>query len=510
MLSLFGGNKSDHPMADLKEARRILDEVPAGDSFKAVDELAHWLESARTAQGLKPDYQAQLLCLIDEAAQVHVRKLQRDYLSNPRLSKFQEQRLWGAIHFYWTEAAKAFAASIELFSAGAKGADALKNALPLLTVRALRALAAQMKWQYLRYGPFDDSLWGVVARVYALAESRKYAQTKVTVYPAIPGDSTPEQEFLRAVMLAASSPDCLLPVEMEIAERLIAHFSVAFKLSLDQQPDIAYWIDLATSHPPLRLARPPQHAPTLRFCAAGKATADLDQLIQGISASGVVPSTVNLGGTYEPKAVLEVLCHLALYWSTKPPERRHPRHRVKSRLNVTPGFDGVHSMLGVDINLDFDPNRVENWIVEDVSAGGFGASIPQIKGEWLKVGCLVALQPEGGDNWLIGVIRRLNRDAAQQGSVGIQSLARAAAAVQLRVQSGQVSSADAESAILLNPSPDAIEAQFLLKAGVHVPGQNFEFDRDGKTVLLMQTAVIERGDDYELVRARQMIRDTGE
>lgn len=510
MLNLFGGNKSDHPMADLKEARRILEEVPSGDAYKALDELAHWLESVRGAQGLKPDYQAQLYLLIDEAAQLHLRKLQRDYLSNPRLSKFQEQRLWGAIHFYWTQAALAFPASIDLFATGAKGADALKNSLTLLTVRALRALAAQMKWQYIRYGPFDDSLWGVVAKVYALAELRKYAQTKVTVYPSVAGDSTPEQEFLRAVMLAASSPDCLLPAEMEIAERLIAHFSLSFKLSLDQQPDIAYWIDLATSHPPLRLARPPQHAPTLRFFAAGKASVDLEQLIQSINATGMVPSSVNLGGVYEPEAVLEVLRHLALYWSPKQPERRHPRHRVKSRLNVTPGFDGLLSMLAVDIFLDFDQNRVENWIVEDVSAGGFGASIPQIKGEWLKVGCLVGLQPEGGNNWLIGVIRRLNRDSAQQGSVGIQSLARAAVPVALRVQSGQVASSDAESAILLNPSPDAVEVQFLLKTGVHVPGQNFEFDSDGKTVLLMQTAVIERGEDYELVRARQMIRDTGE
>jgi len=85
MLNLFGGSKSDHPMADLKEARKILDEVPAGDAHKALDELAHWLESVRGAQGLKPDYQAQLYLLIDEAAQLHLRKLQRDYLSNPRL-----------------------------------------------------------------------------------------------------------------------------------------------------------------------------------------------------------------------------------------------------------------------------------------------------------------------------------------------------------------------------------------------------------------------------------------
>ena len=37
MLNIFGGGKPDHPMADLKEARRILEEVPAQDAFKALD-----------------------------------------------------------------------------------------------------------------------------------------------------------------------------------------------------------------------------------------------------------------------------------------------------------------------------------------------------------------------------------------------------------------------------------------------------------------------------------------
>ena len=506
MLNLFGSSKPDHPMAELKDARRILDEIPANDAFRALDELTHWLESVRTTEGFKPDDRVQLAQLIDEAAQVHARKLQRDYISNPRLSKFQEQRLWGAIHGFWGEVAQLYTACMDLYSSGAKGADAIRNLLPLLTARALRALAAQIKWRYIRYGPFDNSIWASLAKVYALAETRKFTQARVAVYPGSPGESSPEQEFLRVAMLAASSPDSLLPMEMEIAERLIAHFSTSFKLVPEQQPDIAYWIDLAVGHPPLRLARPPQHAPSLRFFAAGKASQELDELIKTIAASGQVPSTIGLGGSYDAGMVLEVLKHLALYWSPKPPERRHPRHRVKSRLNVTPGLQGLHSMLDPSSSLDFNQGHVENWIVDDVSAGGFGATIPQVKGEWLRVGCLVGLQPEGGENWVIGVIRRLNRDTALQGSVGIQSLARIAIPMRLQVQGGS----DAESAILLNPAAEALEVQFLLSPGVFVPGQSFQFERNGKTVLLMQASVIERGDDYELLRARQMIQDTSE
>jgi hypothetical protein len=503
MISLFGSKKPDHPMADIKEAKKLLEDLPTGDAFKCADELAHWLESVVTAEGFKPEYRAQLIQLLDETAQAHLRKLTRDYMASPRLPKYQEIRLWTALHEYWRHAASAYVSCIDLYAAGAKGADALKGAMPLLLARALRALAAQIKWMYVRYGPMDLSVWGVIARVYAFAEQRKLAQLAVTVYPGIPGDSTPEQEFLKAVMLSASSPDSLLPLEMELCERLIAHFCASFTLRLDLQPDIAYWIDLATSQAPLRLARPPQHAPTLRFFAAGKALQDLEQLTRTVKTTGSVPSQVNLGGNYPAEAVLDALNHLALYWSPKPPERKHQRHRVKSRLNVTYGYDGVLAALGDSGTRDSAGS--ETWIVENVSAGGFGAGIPEIKGDWLKIGCLLGLQPEGGNNWVLGVIRRVVRDSPFKGSVGIQTIARSAQLVHFSAGGAT------ESGLVISDGSDTPgEARVLLRAGSFVPGQNLEYQKGDAAHLLLPQGVIERGEEYELVRFREMIRDTSE
>ena len=503
MISLFGSKKPDHPMADIKEARKILGELPANDAFKCADELTHWLESVMAEEAFKPENRAQLVQLLDETAQIHLRKLARDYLVSPRLAKFQEIRLWKAIYEYWRQAALAYAGCIDLYATGAKGADALKASMPMLLARALRALAAQVKWMYVRYGPMDQSVWGNIAKVYALAETRKFAQSQVTLYPGIPGESTPEQEFLKAVMLAASSPDSLLPLEMELCERLIAHFCASFTLRLDLQPDIAYWIDLATSQAPLRLARPPQHAPSLRFFAAGKALEELEGLIDTIKTSGNVPAQVNLGGSYPAETVLDVLNHLALYWSPKPPERRHQRHRVKSRLNITHGYDGVLAVLGGAPNQD--SSGAESWIVENVSAGGFGAGVPEIKGDWLKIGCLLGLQPEGGDNWVLGVIRRLQREIPQKGTVGIQTIAKSARLVQLSVSGGT----GGETGMLISDGSDSPgEARVLLRPGGFVPGQNMEYQKGELTCLLMPQGVVGSGEEYEVVKFREMIRDT--
>jgi len=294
---------------------------------------------------------------------------------------------------------------------------------------------------------------------------------------------------------------------VDLVERLIAHFSGSFKLTLEHQPDLVYWLDLAVSQPPQRLARPPQITPTLRFFGAGGALNELGQAVAVLNSTNAVPSGLGLDDSYAPEVVLDALNHLALYWSPKPPARKTPRHKVKSRLAATWGFDGVLAALDPG-RANPEENRVESWVVENVSAGGFGASVPQIKGDWLKIGCLVGLQPEGGHNWVIGVIRRFNRETAQQGAVGIQTLARAALPVKVKPENATGATRDGKPAIMLNPSDSATETQLLLPPGVLAGGQNLELERDGKFFLLMPAGLVESGEDYEQVRFRQMIRET--
>src|SRR5258706_747925 len=103
---------------------------------------------------------------------------------------------------------------------GQKGWEDLKQSVPLLTARALHALAAQMKWQHIRYGPPDNTLCIMFAKIYALAENRKYSQSQAIAYAGLSGVTSPEQEFLKAVMFAAPPPDSLLPGRIVLCERL--------------------------------------------------------------------------------------------------------------------------------------------------------------------------------------------------------------------------------------------------------------------------------------------------
>jgi hypothetical protein len=507
MLGIFNGPRSDHPLADLKEAKRLLEGLPASDPLRSLGEITHWLDSVRAEASFKPESRAQLIQLLDEAGQAPARRLAREYLSASRLGKQQETQLWTAMHAFWEQSALGYVTCLDAYATGAKGGDALKRAVPLLGVRALRALAAELKWLQLRYGPVDERLWTMLCRTYALLGSRRLSKTSVAVYPGVATESTAELEFLRAAMFSACSPDSLLPLEIEVAERAIALWAPHFLLVPQHQPETPYWIDLTQSKPPVRMARPPQPGPGIRFLGAGRAGAELEAMVQQVRKHREVPPAIALGGACTPDTVLGVLEHLGDCWSPKLTERRHPRHRVKSRLTIAWSFDGILDVLRPGGSPSLDGTRFESWIVENVSVGGFGALVPQVRGDWLRIGCLLAMQPEGGDNWLIGVVRRLSRPSLQQAAVGIQTLARSATPIELRVQVGATTTLDTETAILLDPDQLGGEVQILLRPGVHAPGESFTFDYKGLRTMLLPLGVAERRHDYELLRCNHLIRD---
>jgi hypothetical protein len=501
MLKLFGGGRPDHPMADPREARRILAELPAQDPFKALEELAHWHESIGAAEGFRLENRIALLVQVDDAAQPRARKLARDYCAAARPSRVQENRLWTHCHEYWRQAGIAYAHCVERFLQEAKPAEAARLQLPQLLMRTLRSLAQHLKWMHLRYGPIDTAVWGILNRVYAFAESRGVAAAKAAAYAGQP-ESTPRQEFLRAAIFSASSPDSLLPREIQLAERLIGDYSADFALAEAQAPELPYWIDLARPMAPLRVARSPQPGPTVRFLGGGGALAALQSLIAKIEASGQVPSGVNLGDTYEPETALDAMQHLAMYWSPVPPERRHPRHNVKSRLAIVQGFDSVRQVLAPEDPTSFQRPVEEAWIVENVSAGGFGAVVPQAKSDWLKVGALLGMQPEGGSNWIAGMVRRVNRVSGQQARVGIQTLSKAPQSLELDLRGARV-----PALLLPGGEPGSLETSIALKPAIFAAGANAEAEHGGRQHLYIPQGVAERGEDYEIVRFREMVRE---
>ena len=507
-LNLFGG-KVDHPMADPKQAQQRVAELPA-DPAKALQEISELLDSIVHTDGFKLDRQFENIDLLDGAAKNHQRKLAQDYLAMPRQQKYHENRLWTAVYGLWKHLGDAYVHCVHGHEANLGGASAIKKNMPVIVARAIRTLTLQLKWVLLRYSLPEARIWADLARLYKLAEDKGYATGTVAIYPGSHGSGAVQQEFLKAMMLWASSTDGLPPVRQEIAERAVAHFASSFRLSRTAD-GCTHCFDLAGPKAPERLFKDAASHPGMRFFGAGEALVALDRMSAQIRERGAIPPDVNLGGNYEKDVVLGVLKHLAMQWSDKAPVRSSERRQTAARITVVPGMSDIFGVLdpASTDELDFSQEQAapsaESWIVVNVSEGGYGAIIPPQKSDWIKVGTLVGVQSEVEKHWGIGLIRRITRDEHQQRRVGIQLLTRSAIPIKVAKSGGSAS--DLQPAILLSTSPDK-QGEFgvVLRHGLFNGRDSLDMAVKSKGYLLMPSSIVEDGEDFDWAKYKVMQR----
>ncbi|MCZ7563640.1 MAG: hypothetical protein M5U08_07345 [Burkholderiales bacterium] len=506
MLKVFGLGAATHPLVDERERSRVLREVSGLESHRAVEELARWLRSTAIDADLRADKKAGIVRSLEAAGRVPMHMLAREYLATPRLSKLQEEHLWGGIHGFCAAAAAGYLRCAAAIAPDARAAAAKPNQVVPIAVHALRALGTQLKWEHMRYGPIDRGLWTEINRLYERLEAAGLAGLAVREFPGSPSRTSPELEFLRIAMFGACSPGSLLPAQIEIADRLTARFARWFRIASHPGPATPYRIDLAQGAPPARCVGEVSAAPAARFFGADTGHERLVALREEIASTGEAPPDLAPGAPAGADDVLEVIDHLAHYWASRLASRKYPRHGIRSRLTVVWGFEGVLDALDPLASLSFEKRAMESWIVENASAGGVGALVPSIPGEWLQVGCLVAMQPEGGMNWLLGTVKRLTRIDEASAHVGIQTLARSPTPVEFRVQTGNATALKPETGVLLDPGYTEAEVPVLLRACTNEPGRTFLLEREGRHTQLVPMAVTARGPDYEVVRCRQLVR----
>lgn len=500
------GSKNEHPLASPREMRKILDELPKDNAFKALDEIAGWLESVAGIDDFPAERLYEVALALQEAAYPHLKRLSREYFQAARLSRSEEKRLWSINYGFWRLLAGAYERCLRQVAAKPKPGELSSSVLPALSARLIAALGAVLKWEQFHYGPMRPELWLPLGQALLAAEAGDVADKAVSLVGRA-GMTSPVAEYQKVMVFQAASLGSLLPLEIEIAERLIAHFLGGFVFTRNALVDSVYWSDLKLAQPPLRLARMPACAtPTQRFIKPAGAHQEMVALLDVLERGGDVPTDIDLGGQYQPKLVARVLKHLASYLAPIPPQRKHDRHRVMHRMSVLHGLVNAFVVFSGEFGGRPAGLPVESWVVENVSRGGFGAVLGDVPGEWLKVGALIAMQPEGGDNWLIGVVRRYHRQSETEARIGIESLARQANAQEVRVRSASSYGAAAATPVLLlldGNEPD--ELRVILPYGSFSPRESLEYVRNGQRLVLAPVALLEQTADYELARYRQSV-----
>jgi hypothetical protein len=502
VINWFGRSKSEHPLADVRKVHELIAKLPTGDSAQALGEIAGWLELMSHADDLGLEPRLKNLDLLDTAARLHEHALMVEYLGTPRQKKTHEQKLWSAAFGFWKELGEGYLKCLRQYEEDAKNAGTGKDTVPLFMGRAMRALKQQLKWVLLRYEIVESRIWRDMARLYQVAESRNFADHAVAVYPGTAAAGTVKQEYLKALMLAASSPESLPPVGQDLASRLVAHFAGMFLLESKPVSGCTHWFDLAAPNRPVRLLRNVPQVPTVRYIGAGPALRELEQVRAHIAYTRSLPEGLDLDGKHDDEMVQGLLKHLEQDWAGKTQARQHERRKVATRVTVVPGLDEIIEALEFANNdsLDFTHRQsAESWIVEDMSEGGYGAVIPAVAGDWVEVGSLIGVEGETFRDWRIGLIRRVTRNAQHQQRVGVQLLTQHGALVSLTLSKD--TAAAPQPAVLI---PSSLVEQTDVDIVAHRDnweGRDFvEMRADDRSYLLKPKETVERGSDYDLVR----------
>lgn len=506
MLGRFGG-KPDHPMAQLRETRRILAELESRDAFGALEEITHWIRSVAETEGFGAGERLQRYCLLDEAAQSRERRVARDFLAVAGTGPFQEHRLGSLLAAFWSTLAQAYRSA---FAQAASSARVAPNAtlLPLAVARGFRAHGQQLKWALMRYQAPEPGVWQGLAAIYLFGESREILHTPVELYPGAPHPAPPVRELLKALMLWLAAPDALSPGKLEIAERLAGHLAEHFRLARHEGATVVHYFDLERPGPPGRVSPTAREKPHRVFISPGEAWSQLPRLAERVARGGV-PLEVDGGLSLDPPMVIDVLRHLERHWSPQPPLRREARHRAAVPLRVVTGFDRILQALhGLEAVL---ADKLQRWTADNISSGGFSAQIPRRDGERLQVGTLLALQPEGAKRWGVGVVRRLSRGEPSQ--VGVETLAHGVLLVSLEVEGGSFPATragrEAQQGILLGEDAARDEVRLVLKGGLYAPGRRLLMGLDREARLLVPVALEEQGDEFDLGRFRVVNSEAG-
>lgn len=474
------------------------------EPLAALQELAALMDLLFSGNRIAAGQAYPIADLLDRTGRPHFRKIGQDYvLGHKQLTRFQNDRAWNAVTIYLSELVKVYRFCLAQYEVGARGSRNLGRMLPTIATRTARACAARMKWYNLRYSPIELAQWQELASVYLLAESAGFARESLSLYRKAAQDSSVEQEFLRATMLAVASPGSMLPEQIEVAERLIAQCAPHFLIGTRPSDSMRFFIDMHSDAGPHRIPLSGRIPVTARAFGAGNAIGELHRIMERLEAGRLTRAELGLTQEFDFELIRAAGRHLLRYWDPPLPDRRSPRQQEYAQISVVYDFDEVTAKVGaVALQSPFVAEQ-ETWLVENHSPYGLRARVPSPQGLWITVGSLVAFREEDESLWSVGVVRRLVRKRDDTREVAVETLSRGGSAVTVlpRIAGKQKAPEDGVLSVLLPGTAGAgEEVKLLSPPGTFSDTLPLEMRAYDRAYTLFPVELIETGADFQIAR----------
>ncbi|WP_283149956.1 hypothetical protein [Silvimonas soli] len=472
--SLF--SKDASPLDNPRQVTAWCSKLELADPQAQRDKVAAVVDEFLTSQRKPVPELLEALIKIDNGVQVGFERIRYQYVSNPRMPKEIEQKLWRDI----TGLANSMVAAYQRF-AKVEAADAEKQAwdalMPLVLARSLHYVAILAKWHYFRFDRVPPQLWTQAHSMYRLSEIDGFDCNPFPLYPHHGAEvSSCADEYIQLLMLNTVASNNLSVRQLDWTDQWLDKWSRNVLLARRFQPDHHHFcVNLSGKQGPEKIAEDSRGDP-YRYWGIFELLNEVQALISKLEA-GAAPQTLGLGNDCRAPACLELLKHLDVFWSMSIRNAqisRSDRHAVSKEAHVVSGLDRLFRHVRVDNDkfsrqpagtkpiVDDDeimdmrlygfvssrtrarqaqtPQVVQrteqadwqSWRIENESEGGFGATLEAEGAEWVRPGVLLGMRIGQEDTWKVCVVRRLSRVNELQVYTGVQLLSGTPVAVSIQ------------------------------------------------------------------------------
>jgi hypothetical protein len=444
------------PLRNPAQTRRFIARLPAGDLLEVQRHSLELLANFPVGGGEVTAPQLEALLALDARLEPVIADLTRQYTENYQKSSTVESRLWHSVF----DLVKAFIAAYNVALSGGFGhADhrRWRAILPWALVRLAHYRGLDGKFRLFRYSHWIPAQWRDFHETYELARARAWHREQLVFGAAgfsRPGISV-EQVYLDMLLLMRLDSGNFTPDQVEWVAKQLEDWAPALTLAPVASQGSGFYVDIAGSQGLRRRDNTrPVGGQVLYVDTTPVYTRIVERLRWLPENDDATPNPGDLPAR-EQRLLLMRLAALygpdALAHAPRATRRSADEHvRVVSGLHAltravaeidrlpdavrTPGIATSYDEATL-INPGINPASIERrvrgtrWKMVDRSESGCRLVAPA-KEAPAKLGELLAIKD--GDNWILGVVRRMQRQHVDEMTVGVEIIARRLVRVLMR------------------------------------------------------------------------------
>jgi hypothetical protein len=381
---------------------------------------------------------------LDAALGPDRRQLQKQYANNTAGSAALAERIWTAAYDISQGFIRVYKNALDQALASVK-IPQWKRVLPQLLARLIHFYGTDAELRVLRNERWIPGKWLELHRLYQQAVELGIERVPVTVVAAEPGDapSSVEEEYLFVLFTHLLNTGTFTPAEVDWVSAQLRAWCHGLVLETTPHLSGGFCVDIAGKMGLVRCSGTDRGA-TFRYLDSASVVYPLERAITTLrQASGA--DTGIAGPSKEQRLAIFEKLRLVLSQSADTVPDRQPRMRVSVPVEVWVGLLPICQQLALkgkgddsfeeseaetqsarESDAALDPPRVgegknrlrgvlpdrgaSTWQLEDRSSGGLLLAAVGGAGQNLTLGALIAVRELRAPGWVLGVVRRLNRE----------------------------------------------------------------------------------------------------